>query len=401
MSESTGATEHHPTTLSLRARLLEIAGVMLRLGATAFGGPAAHLAMMHDELVRRRRWVTEQEFLDLIGASGLIPGPTSTETAIHLGMTRGGPLGLWLAGICFMAPAVLITGAFGWAYVQYGALPVAEGLLRGIKPAVLAIILAAVLQLARTAGKTTGLRLLGIGACALYLAGTNELLLLMGCGFGTMLARRLTRSPSGVPCLALILGMPPAGAVTAVPGLRGGVPDVFLYFLKVGASLFGSGYVLLAFLRQGLIHELGWLTERQLLDAVAVGQFTPGPLFSTATFAGYVVGERLGIGGWPGAIAASLGIFLPSFLLVWITHPVVGRLRNAAWTAAFLDGINAGSVALMAGVTYQLGVTSLGLRPEAWVLFAAAALAVFRFKVNSAWVVLVAGAIGATGVLGH
>lgn len=383
-----------PTPPPNGSRLREIAAVMFRLGAISFGGPAAQLALMHDELIRRRRWASEQEYLDLLGASGLIPGPTSTETAIHLGMTRGGPMGLLTAGICFITPAVVITGAFAWAYDAFGALPAAHGLLRGIKPAVVAIILAAVFQLARTAGKTTPLRLLGVLALALYLTGVDELLLLLGSGLVTMLARRL-RPPAGLPSFAWLL----AGAPAATPGLptitTAGLGDLFLYFLKVGATLFGSGYVLLAFLQEGLVHELGWLTEQQLLDAVAVGQFTPGPLFSTATFAGYLAGERLGVGGWQGAIAASLGIFLPSFVLVWLTHPLVHRLRHAEWSAAFLDGINVGSVALMAGVAYQLAVTSLGLRPEAWAILAAAALAVFRFKVNSAWVVLAAGLLGA------
>ena len=394
MSEKMGpesATGQPPTH---RSRLKEIAAVMFRLGLISFGGPAAQLALMHEELIRRRKWVTEQEYLDLLGASGLIPGPTSTETAIHLGMTRGGVLGLWIAGLCFITPAVLITGAFAWAYATYGALPAAHGLLRGIKPAVVAIILAALLQLGRTAGKTTPLRLLGAIALGLYLMGVNELLLLLGCGAITMLSRRL-RPPARLPCVAWILaGAPTTAAAAPMAAQSGGWLELFMYFLKVGATLFGSGYVLLAFLQKGLVQDLRWLTEQQLLDAVAVGQFTPGPLFSTATFAGYLVGERLGIGGWQGAIAGSLGIFLPSFLLVWLTHPVVQRLRQAEWSAAFLDGINVGSVALMAGVTYQLAVTSLGLRPEAWTLFALAALAVFRFRINSAWVVLVAGLVG-------
>jgi chromate transporter len=378
-------------TPPLPVRLREIALVMLRLGAISFGGPAAQLALMHEELVRRRKWVSEQEYLDLLGASGLIPGPTSTETAIHLGMSRGGPLGLWVAGLCFILPAILITGAFAWAYVELGTLPAAEGLLRGIKPAVVAIILAAVIQLARTAGKTTGLRLLGVAALAVYLLGGNELAVLIGCGLLTVAARRLPPKVNTACAAWFLVGAPALD--TAAAG-RAGVLDVFLYFLKVGATLFGSGYVLLAFLRQGIVQELGWLTEQQLVDAVAVGQFTPGPLFSTATFAGYVVGERLGFGGWAGAIAGSLGIFLPSFVLVRLTHPLVQRLRQAEWTAAFLDGINAGSVALMAGVTYQLAASALALRPEAWTIFLAAAVAVFYAKVNSAWVVLAAGLIG-------
>jgi chromate transporter len=366
---------------------------MLRLGAISFGGPAAQLALMHEELVRRRRWVEEQEYLDLLGASGLIPGPTSTETAIHLGMSRGGVAGLWTAGFCFITPAVLITSGFAWAYVALGTLPAVHGLLQGVKPAVVAIVLAAVLQLARTAGKTVPLRVLGAAVLGLYLAGVNELVLLLAAGFAAVLLSRIRRVP---PLSGFVLFL--AGGPAVVSGAAAvGAPtvlDVFLYFLKVGATLFGSGYVLLAFLRRGIVQDFGWLTEQQLVDAIAVGQFTPGPLFSTATFAGYVAGERLGIGGWPCAVAASLGIFLPSFVLVWLTHPVVRRLRASPWTAAFLDGINAGSIGLMAGVLLQLAAGSLGLRPDSWLLFAASALAVFRFRVNSAWVVLAGAVIG-------
>lgn len=365
---------------------------MLRLGAISFGGPAAHLALLHEELVQRRRWVSEQEYLDLLGASGLIPGPTSTETAIHLGMSRGGWLGLWVAGICFISPAALITATVAWAYVSYGTLPAVQGLLLGVKPAVVAVILSAVLQLARTAAKTTPLRLLGLVCFGLYLAGVNELALLLGGGLVPLFLRqdrRLRLSALAWP-LAGNIGPPALGATATVPTVLG----VFLYFTRIGATLFGSGYVLLAFLRQGLVHDLHWLTEQQLLDAVAVGQFTPGPLFSTATFAGYVIGERFGIGGWPCAIGASLGIFLPSFVMVWVTHSLVRRLRASPWTAAFLDGINAASVALMAGVLYQLAVSSLGLRPDAWLIFAAAAGAIFRFRLNSAWVVLASALAG-------
>lgn len=365
---------------------------MLRLGAISFGGPAAHLALIHEELVKRRRWVSEQEYLDLLGASGLIPGPTSTETAIHLGMSRGGWLGLWVAGICFISPAAFITSLFAWAYMTYGSLPEVQGLLLGVKPAIVAVILSAVLQLARTAAKTVPLRLLGLVCFGLYLAGANELALLLGSGLLPLLWRR--DRPGNLAALAwpVVGGLGPAASGTAIVSPT--VLGVFLYFLRIGATLFGSGYVLLAFLRQGLVHDLRWLTEQQLLDAVAVGQFTPGPLFSTATFAGYVIGERFGIGGWPCAVVASLGIFLPSFAMVWATHSLVRRLRQSPWTAAFLDGINTASVALMAGVLYQLATSSLGLRHDAWLIFAVAALAIFRFRINSAWIVLAGALVG-------
>jgi len=355
---------------------------MLRLGCTAFGGPAAHVAMLREEVVRRRSWVSEQEFLDLLGASGLIPGPTSTEMAIHLGMRRAGVPGLWLAGLCFITPAVLITLAFAWAYVAFGALPAAQGALLGVKPAVTAIIAAALLGLGKTALKTAPLVALGAGALALYLVGVNELAVLLGSGvIGILLA---VRRPPVAACL-FWAGAPAVAAAPAAASPE--TSAIFLYFLKIGSVLFGSGYVLLVFVQQGLVHDLGWLTRQQLLDAVAVGQFTPGPLFSTATFIGYVVG------GWPGAVAASVGIFLPSFLFVWATHGAIARLRQAPWSAGFLDGLNAGSLALMAGVAYQLARAAL-TGPAAWAILGAAALLLLRFRVNSAWIVLGAALLG-------
>jgi len=364
---------------------------MLRLGFTAFGGPAAHVAMMRDEVVTRRKWVTEQQFLDLLGASGLIPGPTSTEMAIHLGMTRAGWRGLWVAGACFITPAVLITLAFAWAYVAFGALPASQGLLYGVKPAVVAVVLAAVLQLGRTAVKSVPLGVVTVATLALYAAGVSEVALLLGAGLvGVLLARPWRPTPPPAACLLWLgSGVTAAGGAAAKPGAW----ELFLYFLKTGSLLFGSGYVLLAFVRQGLVHDLGWLTERQLVDAVAVGQFTPGPLFSTATFIGYVVGERYGFGGWTGAAVASAGIFLPSFMLEWVTHSLVRRLREAPASAAFLNGLNAGSVGLMAGVLLQLGAAALVDVP-AWLLFGVCALLQLRWKVNSAWLVLGAALVG-------
>jgi chromate transporter len=352
---------------------------MLRLGFTAFGGPAAHVAMMNEEVVRRRRWISEQDLLDLLGASGLIPGPTSTELSIHLGMTRAGVLGLCVAGCCFITPAVLITLGFAWAYVRFGTLPLAQGLLFGMKPAVVAIILAAVLQLGRKSMKTVPLSALGAACLAFYLLGASEIALLLGSGAAGMLLGKGWKPRVPVACL-LWLGPPAALAGSAAFGPPG-AGAIFLYFLKIGSLLFGSGYVLLAFLQKGLVHQLHWLNDRQLMDAVAAGQFTPGPLFSTATFIGYL------IGGWRGALAASVGIFLPSFLLVWITHPLVRRLRQSQWSAGFLDGINAGSVGLMGGVLLQLAAAAL--REGAAVpIFAAAAFLALRTRTNSAWIVL-------------
>jgi chromate transporter len=359
---------------------VEVAGVMLRLGCTAFGGPAAHVAMLREEVVRRREWLSEQQFLDLLGASGLLPGPTSTQTVLHVGRARAGILGLWVAGICFITPAVLLTAGFAWAYVRFGALPSAQGLLYGVKPAVLAVIFAAIAQLARSAVKTAALGAVTAAVLLGFLVGGSEIALLLGSGaVGMLLARPWRKLP--VAAYALV-GLP-AGLGAAAPTLG----NLFLYFLKIGCFLFGGGYVLFAFLRQGLVHDYGWLTDQQLVDAIAVGQFTPGPLFSSAAFVGYLVG------GWPGAVVASLGIFLPSFVLVWATHPLVRRMRGAVWSAGFLDGVNAGSIGLMAGVLAQLGRSSLVGWP-AWVILGAAGAAVLRWRVNSAWVVLGGALLG-------
>ncbi len=362
--------------------LAEVAGLMFRLGCTAFGGPAAHIAMLRQEVVERRRWVDEQEFLDLLGASGLIPGPTSTELVIHLGKTRAGLAGMWLAGLCFITPAALITLAIAWAYRAYGTLPQAGGLLGGVKPAVAVVILGALAGLGKTALKSVPLTVLAAGVMGLYLLGVSELGLLLASGTaGMLLGRPWVRRPPLAPAL---LWLAPAGAAAAPPPEPG---SIFLYFLKIGSVLFGSGYVLLAFLREGLVRELRWLTDQQLMDAVAAGQFTPGPLFTTATFVGYLVG------GWGGAAGATLGIFLPSFLMVWATHGVVRRLREAAWSSGLLDGVNAGSLGLMAGVLVQLGRGAL-VTPAAWGIAAVAALLLFRLKWNSAWIVLAGGAAG-------
>jgi chromate transporter len=357
---------------------------MLRLGFTAFGGPAAHVAMLRDEVVERRGWVTEQEFLDLLGASGLIPGPTSTQMAIHLGMARAGVPGLWTAGFCFITPAVLITTLIAWAYVRFGSLPAAQGLLGGVKPAVLAVVLVAVLSLGRSALKNLPLGLLAAAGLAAYVAGASEITVLLGCGAIGVLLAKPWRGRTLPPACVVWLSSP----LTAAFGL--GAPSaagLFLYFLRIGCVLFGGGYVLLAFLRQGLVIDLRWLTERQLIDAIAVGQFTPGPVFSTAAFIGYV------IAGPAGAAAASAGIFLPSFLLVWATHRAVRRMREAAWTGGLLDGVNAGSIALMAGVLWQLGHATL-LGWPSWLLFATALVLALRWKVNSAWIVLGAALLG-------
>ncbi|HEX8966267.1 MAG TPA: chromate efflux transporter [Chloroflexota bacterium] len=366
------------------ARASEVAAVFLKLGVIAFGGPAAHIGMMRQEVVQRRKWLSEQAFLDLLGASNLIPGPTSTELAIYLGYSRAGPLGLLLAGGLFILPAMLLVLAFAWAYVQYGTTVQAAALLYGIKPVIVAVIVQAIYGLLRTAIKTPALAIVVILAVALYFAGANPLVPLFGLGIASAMIenRKRIRAPSAALLpLATHLGQVAPAAAGASLG------TLFLTFAKIGATLYGSGYVLLAFLHDDFVTRLGWLTDQQLLDAVAVGQFTPGPVFTTATFIGYV------IGGWAGAIVATVGIFLPSFAFVAVVYPLVPRLRASTWTRAFLDGANAAAVGLMAAVVWQLGVGSLVDGPTV-ILALVAALLLIRFRVNSAWLVLGGGVVG-------
>jgi chromate transporter len=350
-----------------RARLRELAMLFSRLGATAFGGPAAHIAMMHDEVVERRHWLSDAEFLDLVGATNMIPGPNSTELAIYLGRRRAGWPGLLVAGISFIVPAMAIVLALAWAYVKYGATPQGEALIYGIAPVIIAIVVQALWKLGRTAVKDLFLAAVALAAFVLYLVGVNELVLVFGAGLVVMLVRNARRISPGL--------------------LSVGLPTLFLTFLKIGAVLYGSGYVLLAFLRADFVERLGWITERQLLDAVAIGQFTPGPLFTTATFVGYLV---LGVRG---ALLATLAIFLPSFVLVAVTAPWIPRIRSSRWLGAALDGVNAGAVALMAGVTVQLLRDAVVDIPTA-ALALVAGVALFQFRINSVWLVSVGALAG-------
>jgi len=366
----------------LARRLAEIAALFLRLGCTAFGGPAAHIAMFEDEVVRRRRWLTSEEFLDLLGATNLIPGPNSTEMAIHIGHRRAGSPGLVVAGVCFIVPATLIVGAIAWAYVRWGRLPQAEALLYGVKPVIIAVVAQALLGLGRTALKTPLLIALGTAAVALNPGGVHELMILFGAGTIAAILRQTSArdAPLAAPLLphGLLGGAAPASAAAAISFTH---TSLFLFFLKVGSVLFGSGYVLLAFLRADLVDRWHWLSQSQLLDAVAVGQITPGPVFTTATFIGYV------LGGIPGASVATLGIFLPAFVFVALSGPLVPRLRRSPAAAAFLDGVNVASLALMAVVTWQLSRAALCDGFTLALAFASAVL-LFRFRVNSAWLVL-------------
>jgi len=366
--------------------LSEVAALFLKLGFVAFGGPAAHIALMRDEVVTRRRWVTEQQFLDLLGASNLIPGPTSTELAIYLGYARAGWRGLVLAGTLFILPAALISLALAWVYVRYGSTPQAVRLLYGIKPVIIAGVVQAIWPLARTAVKGWLLAAIGALVLGLYAAGVNEIVLLLGAGVLVMAARnagRLRQRPRALVLLPM-LGAPAlstAGAASVDPA------SLFFVFLKIGAVLYGSGYVLLAFLRNDFVVRLGWLTDQQLIDAVAVGQLTPGPVFTTATFIGYIVA------GTSGAALATLAIFLPSFVFVAIVYPMVPRLRGSAWMSAFLDGVNVAAIGLMLAVTWQLGRSAVIDGPSA-ALALVATILLLRWRINSVWLIAGAGVIG-------
>lgn len=381
-------------------RLGELALLFLRLGVTAFGGPVAHIAMMRQEFVQRRRWISDQRFIDLIGIVNLIPGPNSTEIAIYLGYLRAGWPGLIVAGACFIIPAMLIVLALAWAYVQFGALPEVGWLLYGILPVVIAIIARALWGLGRTVARHWLVVIWALALVALYLIGINALLVLFGGGALYALAVglwRLIHERSTVTSL-LGLALPGAGggmgatlAATAATTATASAPfsllTLFLTFLKIGAVLYGSGYVLLAFLRAEFVYGLGWLTDRQLLDAIAVGQFTPGPVSTTATFIGYV------LGGWPGALLATLGIFLPSFLFIPLIHHLSEWIRRSPLIALLLDGVNVAALALMAGVTLQLAQTALH-DALTWVIAIASLVALARIRFNSAWLIVLGGVIG-------
>ncbi|AKJ01478.1 chromate transporter [Archangium gephyra] len=378
--------------MSQAGALRELALLFLRLGTTAFGGPAAHIAMMEDEVVRRRKWLTREEFLDLLGAANLIPGPNSTELAIHIGHRRAGWSGLVVAGACFILPAFLIVSVIGWVYTRFGQLPRVGHVLYGVKPVIISVVLQAIWGLTRGAAKTKLLAAVGVACVALGFLGVNELLLLvLAGGFVTLwrlVARRREGGGTAPPAVkALLPGLPLGGLVAAAAAPGFSLGGLFLFFLKVGSILYGSGYVLLAFLRADLVERWGWLTEAQLLDAVAVGQVTPGPVFTTATFIGYV------LGGAPGAVVATVGIFLPAFFFVAVSGPLVPRMRRSWVAGAFLDGVNVASLALMATVTWQLGRAAL---VDVWTVGLAllSAVLLIRYRVNSAWLVLGGALVG-------
>ncbi|MBI1753051.1 MAG: chromate efflux transporter [Acidobacteria bacterium] len=377
--------------LSEALPLKPLAGLFLRLGLTAFGGPAAHIAMMEEEVVRRRRWMEPAAFLDLLGLCNLLPGPNSTELAMAIGRAQAGWRGLLLAGLCFILPAASLTLALAAVYVHYGRLPAAQGFLLGLKPVVLAIVAQAVWNLGRSALRARRNVILGLAVLAASLAGIQEALLILGAGaISLLLARpRLPQASLGaiaLPSLTATFGQSFSPFSQTFPhpfSLTG----LFWVFLKVGATLFGSGYVLVAFLRTDLVHRLGWLTETQLLDAVAVGQVTPGPVFTTATFIGYLLGS------WRGALVATTAIFLPAFLLVGLGSLLLPRIRTSPALSAFMDGVNAAAVGLMATALWDLGRATLA-SPWTLLMGLLAAWLLIRRRVNATWVLLGGGLAG-------
>jgi chromate transporter len=360
--------------------LREIANVFLKLGTTAFGGPAVHISMMEKEVVQNRKWMTQEHFLDLVGATNLIPGPNSTELAMHCGQERGGAKGLIVAGLCFIVPAVVITGVIAWAYQRYGSLPDVQPYIYGIKPAIIAVIVALMITLGRKALKSVELAVIGASAAILVFAGFSEILILFSAGAVGMLLT-VVATKNKINTLTPLLALVPTG-IAEISNFK-----LFLMFLKIGAILYGSGYVLFAFLEDELLTR-DLITKQQLVDAIAVGQFTPGPVFSSATFIGFQ------IGGVFGALAATIGIFLPSFLFVAFLNPLIPLLRKSKWMSAFLDSINIASVAIMLAVIIQIGRESI-VDWRTIVIAVVSFIITFTFKrLNTAWIILGGAVVG-------
>jgi chromate transporter len=378
------------------SHLREVASLFLKLGLTAFGGPAAHIAMMRGEVVKRRKWVDDEHFLDLLGATNLIPGPNSTEMAIHLGFVRAGWAGLIVGGVCFITPAMLIVLALAWVYARFGTTPQAGWLLYGIKPVVIAIIVQALWGLGTKAVRSPVAAMVGLAVFVSYFLGVNEIGLLFAGGLVVMIAKNLRRlrkaNVSGIIVPLAGLSLPTLASAPFSLSL------MFLIFLKIGAVLFGSGYVLLAFLRADFVTRLGWLSDQQLIDAIAIGQVTPGPVFTTATFIGYLLGGPTLTGRVTAAVLATLGIFLPSFVFVVLSNPLIPRLRNSPWAGALLDGVNVASLGLMAAVTWQLGRAAV-VDPWTFIVALVSAILLFRFRINSTWLVLGGAVMGLLSVL--
>ncbi|MGB8958375.1 MAG: chromate efflux transporter [Candidatus Aminicenantales bacterium] len=373
----------------LSGRLKEVALLFLKLGAFSFGGPAVYIALMHHETVRRRHWIDEQRFLDLVGATNLIPGPNAAEMAIHLGRIRAGWSGLIASGVLFILPGMAATLFIAWAYVTYGSIPAVGWVLYGVKPVVIGIVIEALWKLGRKGIKGPTTAIVGTAIAALYILGVNEIALLFGGAAVVLLVH------GGRHCLkhglAVFAPIPVLIQMPLTTSLASIVPfsqtTLFLSFLKIGSVLFGSGYVLLAFLKSEFVVRLGWLTNQQVLDAIVAGQITPGPVFSSATFVGYL------LGGWPAALLATLGIFLPSFLFVGLLSRILPYVRKSPWAATFLDGVNAASLGLMAGVTVQLGQTAI-MDIFTVLLLLVTLFVMFRHKVNPIWFIIGGGLMG-------
>jgi chromate transporter len=381
----------HQITGAQRTSLLELARLYLKLGMVAFGGPPAHIAMMEDEVVSRRGWLTREQFLDFLGATNLIPGPNSTEMAIHVGRARAGWPGLVVAGASFILPSAVMVTVLAWAYVRFGSLPQVSGVLYGVKPIVIALIVQAVFKLAKSAVKSTWLAVVGALAVAATALGMDQLVVLAaGGGLAALIywlrsEKRMSSSAATFLTSGTGLAGIAAGSSLVVPF---GLTALFLVFLKIGAILFGGGYVLVALIRSNLVARLGWISERQLLDAIAMGQITPGPLSTTATFIGYL------LAGIPGAAIATVAIFLPAFFFVAISGPLVPRLRRSPLAGAVLDGVNVAALALISVVTWQLFRAAV----VDWTTLVLAGLSFFfllRYRVNTIWLVLGGAAIGA------
>ena len=396
MQEPSAATEDSQRTTSNAppTSLAELARLFLKLGMVAFGGPPAHIAMMEDEVVSRRRWLTREQFLDFLGATNLIPGPNSTEMAIHVGRVRAGLPGLVVAGASFILPSAVMVTALAWAYVHYGSLPEVSGVMYGVKPIVIALIVQAVFKLARTAVKSTWLGAVGALAALATALGVDQLVVLAGGGLLAGVIYSL-RSRGGSSSVATFLtsgaALTGAGSSVAMP-FR--LTALFLVFLKIGAILFGGGYVLVALIRSNLVAHLHWISERQLLDAIAMGQVTPGPISTTATFIGFL------LAGVPGAVIATIAIFLPAFFFVAISGPLVPRLRQSPLAGAVLDGVNVAALALIAVVTWQLFRAAV----VDWTTLVLAGLSfwlLLRYRINSVWLMVGGAVVGAGATLLH
>ncbi len=375
-----------PTT----SKLSELAKLFLKLGTIGFGGPAAHIAMMQSEVVKKRQWLTETEFLDLVGATNLIPGPNSTEIAIHIGLLKAGWLGLIITGISFIFPAFCITSIFGFVYVKYGSLPAITPLFYGIKPVVLGIIINAIWRLSKKAIKNRQLLLISITVALLNVKGLNEVIaMLIGGLMGIIWLKNIPPKEQ----IKSHIFLPLILAQTINPVTSVSLWQLGLFFLKVGSVLFGGGYLLIAFLQGELVDQYHWLTQKQLLDSIAIGQFTPGPISSTATFIGYI------IAGFPGAIIATIGIFLPSFIFVALLNKLIKFLRNSHIASAFLDAVNVSAIALMAVTILNLSKTTITPNfPQidiiAAIIAIAASLCAILFQINSIWLILAGAIIG-------